>query len=128
MYQTTLTVAWETCIWIQKQQLEPVMKQGTGSKLGEENIKVVHCRLPCLLNLYAEYTIQNARLYESQAGVKIAGENINNLSNADDTTLMVESEEELNILLMKVKKKSEKTDLKFKIQHTKFMASSPITS
>ena len=75
--------------------------------------------------------MQNARLYESQAGIKIAGENINNLSNADDTTLMAESEEELNILFMKVKEKSEKkkkTGLKLNIQNTKFMASNPITS
>ena len=75
--------------------------------------------------------MQNARLYESQAGIKIAGENINNLSNAVDTTLMAESEEELNIFLMKVKEKSEqrkKTGLKLNIQNTKFMASSPITS
>ena len=62
---------------------------------------------PCLFNLHAEYIVQNARLYESQAGIKIAGENINNLSNAVDTTLMAESEEELNIFLMKVKEQSE---------------------
>ena len=72
--------------------------------------------------------MQNARLYESQAGIKIAGENINNLSNADDTTLMAESEEELKRLLMKVKEESEKAGLKLNIQKTKIMASGPITS
>ena len=64
--------------------------------------------------------MQNARLYESQAGIKIAGENINNLSNADDTTLMAESEEELNILFMKVKEKSEKKKNWLKTQHSKY--------
>ena len=72
--------------------------------------------------------MQNARLDEAQAGIKIAGGNINNLRNADDTTLMVESKEELKSLLMKVKEKSEKVGLKLNIQKTKIMASSPITS
>ena len=66
----------------------------------------------CLFNLYAEYIVRNARLDESQAGIKIAGKNINNLRCADDTTLMAESEEELKSLLMKVKVESEKVDLK----------------
>ena len=70
----------------------------------------------------------NARLDESQAGINIAGKNINNLRHVDDTTLMAESEEELNSLLMKVKEKSEKPDLKLNIQKTKIMVSSPITS
>ena len=70
----------------------------------------------------------NARLYESQGGIKIAGRNINNLRNADDTTLMAESEEELKSLLMKVKEESEKVGLKLNIQKTKTMASGPITS
>ena len=70
----------------------------------------------------------NARLDEAQAGIKIAGSNINNLRYADDTTLMVESEEELKSLLMKVKEESEKAGLKPKIQKTKIMASGPITS
>ena len=65
---------------------------------------------PCLLNLYAEYIIRNAGLKEAQAGIKIAGRNINNLKYADDTTLMAESEEELKGLLMKVKEESEKVD------------------
>ena len=72
--------------------------------------------------------MQNARLDESQAGIKIAGENINNLRYVDDTTLMAENEEELKSLLMKVKEESEKTGLKLSIQKTKIMASSPITS
>ena len=82
----------------------------------------------CLFNLYAEYIIRNAGLEEAQAGIKIAGRNINNLRYADDTTLMAESEEELKILLMKGKQESEKVGLKLNIQKTKIMASGPITS
>ena len=82
---------------------------------------------PCLFNLYAEYILRNAGLEEAQAGIKIAGRNINNLRYADDTTLMAESEEELKSLVMKVKE-SEKAGLKFNIQKTKIMASGPITS
>ena len=78
-------------------------------------------------NFYAEYIIRNAGLEEAQAGIKIAGRDINNLRYADDTTLMAESEE-LNILLMKVKEESEKVGLKLNIQKTKVMASCPITS
>ena len=83
---------------------------------------------PCLFNLYAEYIMQNARLDEAQAGIKIAGRNINNLRYADDTTLMAESKEELKSLLMKVKEESEKVGLKLNIQKTKIMASGPIAS
>ena len=83
---------------------------------------------PFLFNLYAEYIRQKARLDEAQAGIKIAGRNINSLRYADDTTLMVESEKELKSLLMKVKEESEKVGLKLNIQKTKIMASSPITS
>ena len=83
---------------------------------------------PCLFSLYAEDIMRNAGLEEKQAGIKIAGRNINNLRYADDTTLMAESEEELKSLLMKVKVESEKVDLKLNIQKTKIMASSPITS
>ena len=83
---------------------------------------------PCLFNLYAEYIIQNARLDEAQAAIKIAGGNINNLRYADDTTLMAESKEELKSLLMKAKEESEKAGLKFNIQKTKIMISGPITS
>ena len=83
---------------------------------------------PCLFNLYAGYIMQNARLGESHAKIKIARRNINNLTYADDTTLMAEREVGLKILLMKVKEKSEKADLKLNIQKTKIMVSSPITS
>ena len=83
---------------------------------------------PCLFNFYAEYIMRNAGLEETQAGIKIAGRNINNLRYADDTTLMAESEEELKSLLMKVKEESEKVGLKLNIQKTKIMSSSPITS
>ena len=83
---------------------------------------------PLLFNLYAEYIMWNARLDEAQAGIKIAGRNINNLRYADDTTLMAESEEELKSVLMKVKEESEKVGLKLNIQKTKIMASGPITS
>ena len=83
---------------------------------------------PCLFNFYAEHIMINAGLDETQAGIKIAGRNINNLRYANDTTLMSESEEELKNLLMKVKGESEKADLKLNSQKTKIMASSPITS
>ena len=83
---------------------------------------------PCLFNLHAEYIMQNAGLDETQAGIKIAGRNINNLRYADDITLMVESEAELKRLLMKVKEVGEKVGLKLNIQKTKIMASGPITS
>ena len=82
----------------------------------------------CLFNFYAEYIMRNARLGESQAGIKIAGRNINNLRQADDTTLMAESEEELKNLLIKVKEESEKDGLELNIQKTKIMESCPITS
>ena len=82
----------------------------------------------CLFNLHAEYILNNAGLDEAEAGIKIAGRNINNLRYADDTTLMAESEEELKSLLMKVKEESEKVGLKINIQKTKIMASGPITS
>uniref|UniRef100_A0A4W2EEK2 RNA-directed DNA polymerase n=1 Tax=Bos indicus x Bos taurus TaxID=30522 RepID=A0A4W2EEK2_BOBOX len=83
---------------------------------------------PCLFNLYAEYIMRNTGVEEAQAGIKIAGRNINNLRYADDTTLMAKSEEELKSLLMKVKEESEKVSLKLNIQKTKIMASGPITS
>ena len=81
---------------------------------------------PCLFNLYAEYITWNAGLDEAQAGIQIAGRNANNLRYADDTTLMAESKEELNSLLMKVKEESKKAGTKLNIQKTKIMASSPI--
>ena len=110
-----------------KQQLKPDMEQRTDwFQIG----KGVHrdCILsPCLFNLYAEYNMRNAGLEEAQAGIKIAGRNINNLRYADDTTFMAESKE-LKSLLIKVKEESEKGGLKLNIQKTKIMASSPITS
>jgi len=83
---------------------------------------------PCLFNLYGEYIMRNAGLEETQAGIKIAGRNINNLRYADDTTFMAGSEEELKSLLMKVKEENEKVGLKHNIQKTNIMASGPITS
>ena len=82
----------------------------------------------CLFNLHAEYMLRYPGLEEAQAGIKIAGRNINNLRYADDATLMAESEEELKSLLMKVKEEGEKAGLKLNIQKTKIMASGPITS
>ena len=102
------------------------IKEWAGSKLGKEYVKAVYCTL--LLNLYAEYIVQNARLDEAQAGIKIAGRTINNFRYADDTTLMAESEKELKSLLMKLKEESEKAGLKFNIQKTKIMTSGPISS
>ena len=83
---------------------------------------------PCLFNLYVEYIIRNAGLDEAQAGIKIAGRNINNLRYADNTTLTAESKEGLKSLLMKEKEESEKAGLKLNIQKTEIMASGPITS
>ena len=83
---------------VKKQQLEPDMEQRTCSKLGKEYTKPVYCH--SAFNLYAEYIMWNARLDEVQAGIKIAGKNINNLRYADDTTLMAESEEKLMSLLL----------------------------
>ena len=90
------------------------MEQWTGSKLGKEYVKAVYCHPVCLT--YVEYIMPNAGLNEAQAGIKIAGRNINNLRQADDTTLMVESEAELKSLLMKVKEENEKAGLKFNNQ------------
>ena len=98
---------------------EATLRTGHGTKDWFQIGKGVHqgCILSsCLLNLYAEYIKQNAGLDEAQAGIKIAGRNINNLRYADDTTLMTESEEELKNLLMKVKEQSEKVGLKLNIQ------------
>ena len=83
---------------------------------------------PCLFNFYAEYIMRNAELEEAQAGIKIAGRNINNLRYADDIILTAESKKELKGLLMKVKEESEKVGLKLNVQKTKIMASSPLTS
>ena len=83
---------------------------------------------PCLFNFYAEYIMRNTGLDEAQAGMKIAGRNINNLRYADDTALIAESKEELKSLLMKVKEESENVGLKLNIQKMKIMSSGPITS
>ena len=107
-----MTASWEICMQVKKQQLELDMEQQTGSKLGKEYIKAVYF----------------AGLDEAQAGIKMAGRNINNLRYADNTTLMAESEEELKDLLMKVKEESENAGLKLSIQKSKIMASCPITS
>ena len=108
---------------VRKQQLELDMEQQTGKGVRQGCILS-----PCLFNLYSEYIMRNAGLEEAQAGIKIAGRNINNLRYANDTTLMAESNEELKSLLMKVKEESEKVGLKFSIQKTKIMASGPLTS
>ena len=110
---------------------EAAVRTGYGTTDWFQIGKGVHqgCILsPCLLNLYAEHIMQNVRLDEAQAGIKIAGRNINNLRYADDTTLMAESEEELKSFLMKAKEESEKVGLKLSIQKTKITASSPIIS
>ena len=123
--QTTLPVSWEMCMQDKKQQLELNMEQQTGFKLGKEYIKAIYC-YPAYL--FAEFIMQNARLDEAQAGIKISGRNINNLRYTDDTTLIAESQEELKSLLMKVKEESEKVGLQLNIQKNKIMASGPITS
>ena len=110
---------------------EATVRTGHGTRGWFQIGKGVHqgCILsPCLFNLYAEYIMRNTRLDEAQAGLKIARRNISNLRYADDTTLMAESEEELNSLLMKVKEESEKVGFKLNIQKTKIMAFSPIIS
>ena len=111
-----LPASWEICMQVKKQQLEPDMEQWTGSKLGKEYVEAVYCH-PAYLT-YTQHTSSeiNTRLNETQAGIKIAGRNINNFRYADDTTLMAESVEELKSLLMKVKEESEKFALKLNIQ------------
>ena len=110
---------------------EATVRTGHGTRDWFQIGKGVHqsCILsPCLFNLYAEYIMRNAGLDEAQAGIKIAGRNINNLRYADDTTLMAESKEELKSLLMKVKEESENIGLQLNIQKTNIMASGPISS
>ena len=109
-----------------KQQLELDMEQLIGSKQKKKYVKAVYCH-PAYFNLHAEFVMRNVGLDEAQAGIKIAGRNINNLRYANDTTLMAESEEELKILLMKVKEESEKAGLKFNIQKKNIMASGSLT-
>ena len=110
---------------VKKQQLELDMEHQTGSKSGKEYIKAVYCHSAYLTYMQSRI-MQNVGLDEEQAGIKIAGRNINNLRYVDDTTLMVESEEELKGLLMK--EDSEKVGLKLNIQKTNILASGPITS
>ena len=110
---------------VRKQQLELDMEQQAGSKSGQEYIRVILSL--CLFNFYAEYIMRKGRMNEAQAGIKIAGRNINNLRYEHDTTLLAENEE-LKSLLMKVKEESEKVGLKLNIQKTKIMASNLITS
>ena len=109
-HQTTLPASWEICMQVKKQQLELDMEQMEQTRNGWLQIGKGVCQgcilSPCLFNFYTEYVRQNARLDEAQSGIKIAGRNINNLRYADDTTLMAESEEKLNSLLMKVKEES----------------------
>ena len=105
---------------VKKQQLDPDTEQQIGSKLGKEYVKAVYCHpiyltYMQLFNLYAEYIMWNAWLDETQAGIQIAGRNVNNLKYADDT-LMAESKEELKSLLMKVEEESKKAGLKLNIQ------------
>ena len=107
---------------VKKKQLRPNMEQWTGSKLGKKYVKAIYCH-----PAYLTY-MQSPGLDETQAGIKIAGRNINNLRYADDTTLMAESEEELKSLLKNVKEESEKAGLQLNIQKMKIMASGPITS
>ena len=110
---------------------EATVRTGHGTTDWFQMRKGVHqgCILsPCLFNLYAEYIMRNDGLEAAQAGIKIAGRNINNLRYADDITLTAESKEELKSLLIKVKEESQKVGLKLNIQKTKIMASGPITS
>ena len=100
------------------------MEKQTGPKLG--NVRQGCILSPCLFNLYAEYTMRNARLHEAQAGIKIAGRNISNHRYTDETTLTAGNKEEMS-LLVKVKEESEKVGLKLDIQSTHIMASGPIT-
>ena len=111
---------------VKKQQLELTMEQRMVPSWERSTSRLISS--PCLFNFHAEYIMRNAGLDEAQAGIKIAGRNVNNLRYADDTTLIAESKEELKSLLMEVKEESEKVGLKLNIQKTKIMASSPIPS
>ena len=128
-YQTILPVFWETCMQVKKQQLEPYMEQLTGSKLGKEYDKAICCH-PAYLTYMQSTSCEfiHAGLNEAQTRIKIARRNINNLSYADDSTLMAEIENEIKSLLMRVNKENEKASLKLNIQKTKIMASGLITS
>ena len=121
-----------TCLWRNLYAgQEATVRTGHGTtdwfQIGK-GVRQGYILSPCLFNLHAEYIMRNAGLKEAQAGIKIAGRNINNFRYTDGTTLMAENEEELTSLLMKVKEGSEKVGLKLNIQKTKIMASSPIIS
>ena len=109
---------------VKKQQLKLGMEQWAGSKLGKEYVKAIYCH-SAYLNLRR---VHHSGLDESKVGIKIARRNNSSLRYVDDTTLIVESEEELKSLLMRVKDESEKAGLKLNIQKTTIMASGPITS
>ena len=106
---------------VRKQQLELDMEQQTGSKSGKKYVKAVYCH-PAYLTSMQSTSIETQGWIQAQAGIKIAGRNINNLRYANDTTLVAEGEEELKSLLMKVKEESEKVGLKWNIQKTKIIA------
>ena len=112
---------------VKKQQLELDMEQLTGSKWRKGYIKAVYCH-PAYLTYIQNTSCEMLGCYDSQAGIKIAGRNINNFRYADDTTLMAESEDELKSLLFRVKEESEKAGLKLNILKTKIMESGSITS
>ena len=115
--------SWEICMQVKSNGLNQIWKN---ELVPNWERSMSGCILsPGLFNVYAEYIMQNAKLDETQAGIKIARRNINNLRYVDDTTLMAESEEELKSLLMKMKEDSAKAGLKLNIQETKIMASSP---
>ena len=116
-YQTTLSVSWETCMQVMNQQLELDMEQQTGSKLGNEYIRAVYCHPAYLTCMQSTSCEMPGWMNQSQAGIKIAGRNINNLRYADDTTLMAESEEELKSFLMRLRRGEWKNWLR--TQHSK---------
>ena len=125
-YQTTLPASFKTSMQVKKQQLEPNMEQ-TGFVLRKEDVKAAYCHPAYLASMKSKYILGNAWLDEAPAGINIAERNINDLRNADDTTLMAEIEEKLKSLLMNVKEESDISGLNFNIQKNKIMAPSPIT-
>ena len=124
-YQSTLPVSWEICMLVKKQQLEPDMEQQNGFKLGKEYVKAVYGH-PAYLTSMQSTSWEMPGWMKHKLKLRLLGE-INNLRYTDETTLMVESEEELKNLLRKMKEQSGKVGLKLNIQKTKIMASGPIT-
>ena len=124
-YQTTWPASWEICIQVKKQQLELVMKQQTGSKLGKEYVRTVYCQ-PAYLTSMQSTLCEMPGWMKNKLESRLLGE-ISITSDTDDSTLIAENEEELKSLLMKVKGESEKAGLKLNIQKAKIMSSSPIT-